>query len=59
MRHPPAEKIDWAMLAPGSIVEAVTAFAVVKSLLRFVQSHTFVGFAWYRIILGILILLLV
>jgi undecaprenyl-diphosphatase len=59
MRHPPAEKIDWAMLALGSLVAALTAFAVVKWLLRFVQSHTFVGFAWYRIVLGILILVLV
>jgi undecaprenyl-diphosphatase len=59
IRHPPAQKIDWAMLMLASIVAALTAFAVVKWLLRFVQSHTFVGFAWYRIILGILILVLV
>ena len=28
------------------------------TLLRFIQTHTFVGFGWYRIGLGILILLL-
>ena len=34
------------------------AFIAVKWLLRFVQSHTFVGFGWYRIALGIGILAL-
>lgn len=59
LRHPPADPIDWPMLALGSIVAAVTAFATVKWLLRFVQSHTFVGFAWYRIALGLLLLTLI
>ncbi len=58
LRHSAGETIDWPMLLLGSIVAAVTAFAVVKWLLRFVQSHTFVGFAWYRIVLGILMLVL-
>jgi undecaprenyl-diphosphatase len=43
---------DWALVALGTVVSAVTAFAVVKWLLRFVQSHTFIGFGWYRIALG-------
>jgi undecaprenyl-diphosphatase len=38
-------------------VAALTAFIAVKWLLRFVQSHTFIGFGWYRIGLGLLILL--
>jgi len=29
----------------------------VKALLRFVSSHTFVGFAWYRIVFGVLVLI--
>jgi undecaprenyl pyrophosphate phosphatase UppP len=28
-------------------------------LLRFVQDHTFVGFGWYRVILGLGMLMLV
>jgi undecaprenyl-diphosphatase len=36
----------------GFIVSAIVAFFVVKWLLRFVQSHTFNGFAIYRVILG-------
>ena len=36
----------------GFFVSAIVAFFVIKWLLRFVQSHTFNGFAIYRIILG-------
>jgi undecaprenyl-diphosphatase len=51
----PAE--NWAMLALGTIVAAVVSFIAVKWLLRFVQSHTFVGFGIYRIALAVLLLL--
>jgi undecaprenyl-diphosphatase len=34
----------------------VVSFIAVKWLLRFVQSHTFIGFGIYRIILGVLLL---
>jgi len=47
---------SWWLLLLGTVVSAVTAFAAVKWLLRFVQSHTFNGFGWYRIGLGLLIL---
>lgn len=40
----------------GFAVAAVTAFLVVRWLMRFIQTHTFVGFAWYRIVLGAVIL---
>lgn len=50
---------DWTLLALASVAAAVTAFLSVKWLLRFIQSHTFTGFGWYRIALGALILLLV
>lgn len=43
---------DWTMVALGTVVSALSAFIVVKWLIRFVQSHTFNGFAWYRIALG-------
>lgn len=49
---------NWGMIALGSIVAAITAFAVVKWLLRYVQTHTFNVFGWYRIALGAIILLL-
>jgi undecaprenyl-diphosphatase len=59
LRHPPAQPEHWGMVALGAVVAAVTAFASVKWLLRFIQTHTFVGFGWYRIVVGGLILLLV
>ncbi len=38
--------------AIGFVVSGIVAFFVVKWLLRFVQSHTFNGFATYRVLLG-------
>lgn len=52
-----AAAADWPMIAWGTLIAAVTAFAAVKWLLKFVQSHTFNGFGWYRIGLGIFMLL--
>jgi undecaprenyl-diphosphatase len=43
-------------IAIGFLVSMVVAFFVVKWLLRFVQSHTFNGFAIYRVILGVALL---
>jgi undecaprenyl-diphosphatase len=34
----------------------VVAFIAVKWLLRYVQSHRFTVFAWYRIVLGTVLL---
>ncbi|MCF7669760.1 MAG: undecaprenyl-diphosphate phosphatase [Verrucomicrobia bacterium] len=48
---------DWSLLLLGGIVSAVTAFISVKWLLKFIQSHTFIGFGWYRIFIGTLILI--
>lgn len=50
---------DWGMVALGTLVSALSAFIVVKWLIRFVQSHTFNGFAIYRIVLGAALLLYV
>ena len=60
VRHPEtAEAVNWGMIAFGTLVAAITAFIAVKWLLRYVQSHTFTPFGWYRIALGVVILLLV
>jgi undecaprenyl-diphosphatase len=45
-------------LAIGFTTAAISAFLVVKWLLRFVQQHSFKGFAIYRLVLGALLLLL-
>lgn len=47
---------DWAMLGLATVVAAIVSFIAVKWLLKFVQTHTFVGFGIYRIVLGVIIL---
>jgi len=37
----------------GFIVSMLVAFIVVKWLLVYVRSHTFTPFAWYRVVLGL------
>jgi undecaprenyl-diphosphatase len=48
----------WSLIALGTAVAAVMAFVAVKWLLRYVQTHTFVAFGWYRIAVGAAILVL-
>jgi undecaprenyl-diphosphatase len=51
----PIEPIGQILL--GTVVAAVTAFIVVRWLLKYVQSHTLIPFGWYRVILGLFILI--
>lgn len=46
------------VLAVGFIVSFVVAFGVIKFLMKYIQSHTFTAFGWYRIALGALVLAL-
>jgi undecaprenyl-diphosphatase len=55
-RNPEQPHEPWLQILLGTVVAAVTAFIVVRWLLRYVQSHTFVLFGWYRVVLGGLIL---
>ena len=57
VRHPivDAPKEDWAMLLLATLIAAVVSFVAVKWLLRYVQTHTFTAFGWYRIALAIVI----
>jgi undecaprenyl-diphosphatase len=54
--HQEAGRENWPMVLLGSVAAMVTAFIAVQWLLRFVQTHTFIAFGWYRIALGILLL---
>jgi undecaprenyl-diphosphatase len=49
---------DWGALALGFVTSGIVAFISVKWLLRYVQSHRFTLFAWYRIGLGVLLFVL-
>ena len=43
---------DWSMLILCTVVSAVVSFIAVKWLLRYVRTHTFNVFGWYRIALA-------
>lgn len=54
LRHPTAGGApeQWDMVLLGFISSAVVSFIAVRWLLRYIQTHTFVAFGWYRIALG-------
>jgi undecaprenyl-diphosphatase len=47
---------DTATLGIGFVVSFLAALVVVKAFLRFVSNHSFRAFAWYRIVLGLVVL---
>jgi len=47
---------DLPVFAVGFVASFVSAMFAVKAFLRFVSGHTFVGFAWYRIVFGLVVL---
>jgi undecaprenyl-diphosphatase len=47
---------DLAPFAMGFVASFVFALIAVKALIRYVAHHDFNAFAWYRIVLGILVL---
>jgi undecaprenyl-diphosphatase len=48
---------DLPMFGVGSITAFVSAFVVVRWLIRYVATHDFKPFAWYRIVFGMIVLL--
>jgi undecaprenyl-diphosphatase len=52
VRHSGAPAEDWGQFGVGFVVSGIVAFVAVKWLLRYVQSHRFTLFAWYRIVFG-------
>ena len=47
---------DLPMFAVGLVTAFVSAYACVRWLLRYIASHSFVPFAWYRIVFGVVVL---
>jgi undecaprenyl-diphosphatase len=47
---------DAPVLIVGTFVSFVVAWVVVRWLLRYIATHSFVPFAWYRIAFGIVVL---
>ncbi|MFZ6674795.1 undecaprenyl-diphosphate phosphatase [Undibacterium sp. Xuan67W] len=48
---------DLPMFSLGTIAAFISAFFCVRWLLRYISSHNFNAFAWYRIAFGIMILI--
>lgn len=49
---------DWLLLAVGTVTAGITAWIAIAWLLRYVANHTLALFGTYRIVVGVLILLL-
>ena len=47
---------DLGMWAVGMLASFISAFFCVRWLLRYISTHSFVPFAWYRIVFGIVVL---
>ncbi len=48
---------DLGLWAVGMVTSFVSAFFCVRWLLRYISTHSFVPFAWYRIAFGVVVLL--
>jgi undecaprenyl-diphosphatase len=47
---------DLPVFAVGFVASFFAAMVAVKGFIRFVSSHTFIPFAWYRIVFGLVVL---
>ncbi len=47
---------DVPLFAVGLVVSFLSAWVCVRWLLRFIATHSFVGFAYYRIVFGVVVL---
>lgn len=54
-----SSSLSWAdapVFGVGSVFAFISAFLCIRWLLRFVSTHDFTGFAWYRIAFGLIVL---
>ncbi|MDR0308581.1 MAG: undecaprenyl-diphosphate phosphatase [Coriobacteriales bacterium] len=47
---------EWAVLAVGVLVSLLVSIVGIRFLMNFIQRHSFAAFGWYRIILGIVVI---
>lgn len=48
---------QWTLILIGSILSFLVAYLVVKKFISYIQSHDFKAFGWYRIGLGLVMIL--
>jgi len=49
---------EWVLLAVATVVSFVVSVVVIRGLMAFIKKHDFKPFGWYRIALGLLVLLI-
>ncbi|OGI72525.1 undecaprenyl-diphosphatase UppP [Candidatus Nomurabacteria bacterium RIFCSPHIGHO2_02_FULL_38_15] len=47
---------EWLLVLTGFITAFIVALLAIKSFLKFITTHSFTSFGWYRIIIGIVFL---
>jgi undecaprenyl-diphosphatase len=47
---------DLPVFAVGFVASFIAAMWAVKTFIRFISNHTFIAFAWYRIVFGLIVL---
>ncbi len=50
--------MEWSYLALGSAIAFVVAYIVIKWFMDFIKKRSFASFGLYRIILGIIVIIL-
>ncbi len=48
---------QWLLLGVGSLVSFIVAYMVIAAFMSYIKRHTFKVFAYYRIVLGLLVLI--
>ncbi len=49
---------EWVLLAVATVVSFVVSLIVIRFLMAFIKKHSFAVFGWYRIVLGVAVLLI-
>lgn len=49
--------LEWSILIVGCIVAFIISIVVIKFLMNYIKKHDFQVFGWYRIVLGLLVLI--
>ncbi|MBR2406318.1 MAG: undecaprenyl-diphosphate phosphatase [Clostridia bacterium] len=51
--------VEWLVLMVGMVVSFVVSLLVIRFLMDFIKKHDFKPFGWYRIVLGLVLILLI
>ena len=48
---------EWALMFVGFVVAFLCALVIVRAFIRYLRSHDFIAFGYYRIVVGIVVIL--